>query len=237
MKKIALIALFACLMTACDENTKINIKYDNSEHYNVGDATLEQPISAISVDWLCGDVDICYTDSNAVRIYEQVDEVIIPMTDTLRMRYYVDEEGELDIQYCGKGRFRHGDLQNLRKHLFIEVPRGMELEKIDIDGVEARVIIENVVSREVTIDGVTVNVNACYPDTLPDDIDVDGVKCLLALQVNPAAGLTIDMSGIAPWLSCELPSRKEGEKTIVGDGRCKVDADGVSVTLSVRELK
>ena len=58
------------------------------------------------------------------------------------------------------------------------------------------------------------------------------------LHVVPeTAGLTIEMSGIKPFLSCDLPSRKEGEKTIVGDGRCKVDADGVGIKLSIRELK
>ena len=154
------------------------------------------------------------------------------------MRYYVDEEGELEIQYCGHGKYRNGDLKNIRKHLVVEVPRGTVLDDIDIDGVETGVIIENVASRKLTVDGVKVNVNANYPNTLPNEIDVDGVQCLLALHVVPeTAGLTIGMSGIKPWLTCDLPSRKEGEKTIVGDGRCKVEADGVGVKLSIRELK
>jgi hypothetical protein len=55
--------------------------------------------------------------------------------------------------------------------------------------------------------------------------------------VQPSAGMTIEMSGVSPDLICDLPSRKEGEKTIVGDGRCKVDADGVNVKLIVSEWK
>lgn len=235
MKRIAFIALMASvLFAACGENTKIDIKYEHPERYSVGDATLTQPISSISVDWLFGDVDIRYTDNPAVRIYEEAQG----LTDSLRMRYYVDEEGELEIQYCGNGKYRYGDLKNMRKHLYIEVPRGMELKDIDIDGVEVRVIIKNVVSRELTVDGVKINVNADYHDALPDEIDIDGVQCLLALHVVPeTAGLTIEMSGIKPFLSCDLPSRKEDEKTIVGDGRCKVEADGVGIKLSIRELK
>ena len=227
----------AVLLAACGENTKINFKYDHPERYSIGDATLEQPISGINVDWLCGDVDISYTDNHEVRIYEEIQEGFIPLTDSLRLRYCVDDEGELEIQYSGDGKYRHGDLKNLRKHLFIEVPRGMELKDIDIDGVEASVVIDRVLSQKVSIDGVMVNVNADYPDTLPDEIDINGVKCLLALHVKPTAGLTIGMSGVKSWLTCDLPSHKEAEKTIVGDGRCKVDADGVSVKLSVRELK
>ena len=235
--RIIIAVMATMLFAACGENTKINFKYDHPERYSIGDATLEQTVSGISVDWLCGDVDISYTDNHEVRIYEEIQEGFIPLTDSLRLRYYVDDEGELEIQYCGNGKYRHGDLQNLRKHLFIEVPRGMILKDIDIDGVEAGVVIDKVLSQEVSIDGVMVNVNADYPDTLPDEIDIDGVKCLLALHVKPTAGLTIEMSGVKPWLTCDLPSRKEAEKTIVGDGRCKVDADGVSVKLSVRELK
>lgn len=239
MKRIALIAVMATvLMVACGENTKIDIKYDHPERYSVGDATLQQPISGISVDWLFGDMEILYTDDSAVRIHEEMQEGFLPLTDSLRMCYYVDEEGELEIQYCGHGKYRYGDLKNIRKHLVVKVPRSTVLDDIDIDGVETGVVIENVASRKLTVDGVKVNVNANYPNTLPNEIDVDGVQSLLALHVVPeTAGLTIEMSGIKPFLSCDLPSRKEGEKTIVGDGRCKVEADGVDVHLSVRKLK
>lgn len=240
MKRIAfIIAVMAgVLFAACGENTKIDIKYDHPERYSVGDATISQPISAISVDWLCGDVDIVYTDDTAVRIHEEIQEGFLPLTDSLRMRYYVDDEGTLEIQYIGPGKYRYGDMKNLRKHLNIEVPRGTVLDDIDIDGVETGVIVGQVLSRELTVDGVKVNVNADYPDALPNEIDIDGVQSLLVLHVVPeTAGLTIEMSGIKPFLSCDLPSRKEGEKTIVGDGRCKVDADGVGIKLSIRELK
>ena len=240
MKRIAFVmvaVMASVLFAACGENTKIDIKYEHPERYSVGDATLSRPISSISVDWLFGNVDIVYSDDSAVRIHEEIQEGFLPLTDSLRMRYYVDEDGELEIQYCGHGKYRYGDLKNIRKHLVVEVPRSTVLDDIDIDGVEAGVIIENVLSREVNVDGVKVNVNADYPDTLPDEIDLDGVSCLMALHVQPTAGLTIEMSGVKPWLTCDLPSRKEDKTTIVGDGKCKVDADGVDVKLSIRELK
>lgn len=240
MKRIAFVmaVMASVLLAACGENTKIDIKYDHPELYSVGDATLSQPISGISVDWVCGNVDIRYTDDSAVRIYEEIQKGFLPLTDSLRMYYLVDEDGELEIRFCGPYKYRYGDMKNLRKHLNIEVPRGMELKDIEIDGLETGVVIENVVSRELTVDGVKINVNAYYPDALPDEIDIDGLQCLLALHVVPeTAGLSIEMSGLKPWFTCDLPSRKEGGKTIVGDGRCKVESDGVDVKLSIRELK
>lgn len=234
MKKIAFIALMASvLFAACGENTKIDIKYEHPERYSVGDATLTQPVSGIGVNWLCGDVDIRYTDNPAVRIYEEAQG----LTDSLRLRYNVDEKGELEIQYCGKGKYKYGELKKLDKHLYIEVPRDMALKYIDIDGVLTDARINHVVSGEVNVDGVKINVNAYYPDSLPEEINIDGVNCLLALNVQPSAGLTIEMSGVTQDFRCDLPSRKEGEKTIVGDGGCKVDAEGVNVKLIVSELK
>lgn len=228
-----LIIVVAMLMASCD-NTKVKFSYDHPERYSVGDATIEQPVKSISIDWFGGDVDIRYTDNTEVRIHEEA----ASLTDSLRMRYYVDEEGELNIEFCANGKFRYGNLKELNKHLYIEVPRGMELKDIDIDGVEVRAIIKNVVSRELTVDGVKINVNAYYPDAMPGDIDVDGVNNLLALWVKPTVGLTIEMAGVAHWLDCNLPSRKEGEKTtVVGDGQCKVNVDGVNAKLSVDELK
>ena len=229
--RIIIAVVVAMLMASCD-NSKVKFSYDHPERYSVGDATIEQPVKSISVDWCGGDVDIRYTDNAEVRIHEEA----ASLTDSLRMRYYVDEEGELNIEFCANGKFRYGDLKEMNKHLYIDVPRGMDLGEIDIDGVESNVRIVEVLSRELTVDGVKIDVNATYPDTLPDEVDLDGVSCLLALHVPPTAGLTIEMSGVKPELGCDLPSRKEGEKTIVGDGQCKVDADGVSVKLCISEL-
>lgn len=225
------------LLCSCVDSTKVNFSFDHPERYSVGGATIEQPVKSINIDWLSGDVDIRYSDNLEFRIYEEVSADSIPLTDTLRMHYYIDEEGELDIKFCGRGKYRYGNLKGLNKHLYIDVPRGMALDEINIDGVQNNVRIVEVHSRELTVDGVKVNVNAHYPDTLPGEIDIDGVNCLLALHVQPSAGMTIEMSGVTPDLRCDLPSRKEGEKTIVGDGGCKVDADGVNVKLIVSEWK
>ena len=238
MKRIAIIAMVAgALLCSCVDSTKVNFSFDHPERYSVGDATIEQTVKSINIDWLSGDVDIRYSDNAELRIYEEVTETSIPLTDTLRMHYYIDEEGELDIKFCGKGKYRYGNLKGLNKHLYVDVPQGVSLDEINIDGVQSNVRIVGVHSRELTVDGVKVNVNAHYPDSLPDEIDLDGVSCLLAIHVLPTAGLTIEMSGVRPELTCDLPSKKEGEKTIVGDGQCKVDADGVNVKLCIGEIK
>ena len=234
--RVIIFAIVVALLASCSDNAKVKLTYEHPERYSIGNATIEQHVKSISIDWLCGEIDIRYSDNTELRIYEEISDSLSSLADSLRMRYYVDEDGELDIQYCGAGKFKYGDLNALSKHLFVEVPHGISLDEIDIDGVQSMVRVVEVQSRELTVDGVKVNVNAYYPDTLPDEIDLDGVSCLLAINVRPTAGLTIEMSGVKPQLSCDLPSMKEGDKTIVGDGQCKVDADGVSVKLCVGEL-
>lgn len=230
---LIILLLAATLLAACTDNAKVNLNYEHPERYNIGNATIAQPVKSIDIDWLCGEIDIRYSDNTELRIYEETPDSLPALTDSLRMRYYVDEEGELDIQFCSAGKFKYGDLTKMSKHLYIDVPAGMHFDGIDIDGVQSNVRIKEVSSRELNVDGVKINVNAYYPDTLPDEIDLDGVNCLLALHVQPTAGLTIEMSGVRADLVCELPNVKEGDKTIVGDGRCKVDADGVNVKLCV----
>ena len=229
--RIILAAMAVLLAAACGNNTVVHMQYDHPERYSLGGVSLGQPVSSINIDWYCGDVDIRYYDGSDVRVYERSDSTL---PDYLQMRYRLNSDGELDIRFCKSGKYRNGELNNLNKLLIVEVPRGIDLAEIELDGVEVRMTIEQVVSRQLTVDGVKINVNAYY-DTLPNEIDFDAVKGLLALHLLPSAGLTIDQDGVMHHLVCDLPARKEGKSTVVGDGRCKVDVDGVDVSVSIRK--
>ena len=232
--RIVFALMATVLMVACGNNGKTNFTYEHPERYSVGDATIAQPVRSLSVNWLCGDVEILYSDTPEVRIHEKADT---SLTDSLRLRYYVDAEGELEIQYCANGKYSQGDLKALHKHLYIELPRGANLDDIEIDGVDVRVAVWRVQHRKLNVDGVNVNVNSYYPGELPDEIDMDGVRCLLALHVVPeTAGLTIEMDGMMNHLRCDVPSVKKDNKTIVGDGRCRVEVNGVDMIMDVIRL-
>ncbi|MBP5526954.1 MAG: hypothetical protein J6X79_00710 [Bacteroidales bacterium] len=236
MKKIALISLLACLMTGCHINYKGEMKfsYEHPERYQMGDAVISQTVNELDINWLEGDIDIVYVDHPEVRIYEKTDSIL---DDSLSMHWYLDDEGCLDIQFCKNGFFKTQKLNNLGKHLTIEVPRGTVLNEIDMSLVSASVNIDSVASRELTVDGVAFGITANYP-TLPNEINIDGVDCHLNLQAPLTAGMTIEMSGVKKYLNItsERPTRKEGKKTILGDGACEIDIEGVNCTLNVNEL-
>lgn len=224
------------LMVGCSVNTqKVGFEYENPERYQSGDATYGQSISDIDIDWYGGDIDIIHGDGPEVRLRE---ESVGELTDTFRVHHYVDEDGCLHINVCKSGKdYSAKRLKGMRKHLFIEVPRDMPLNDIEVDGVDTRLVIDRVKHNELTVDGVNVNVNSYYPGELPDEIDMDGVRCLLALHVVPeTAGLTIEMDGVLNHLRCDVPSLKKDNKTIVGDGSCQVTVDGVDMIVDVIKL-
>lgn len=238
MKKIALISLLACLMAGCHINYKgdMSFTYEHPERYQVGDAVISQPVNDIDVTWVEGNIDIVYADHSEVRIYEKMDSLL---DDSLRMHYYVDDEGCLDIQFCKSGNYSIERLKsiNYNKRLTIEVPRGAVLNEIDMSLVSASVNIDSVVCRELSVDGVAFDIMADLPKALPNEISLEGVDCSLSMCVPHEAGMTIEMSGVKKYLNItsERPTRKEGKKTIIGDGACKIDIEGVNCTLNINK--
>ena len=232
-QRTILIALATILLASCVGNTsKLQLTYDHPERYSMGDATIEQTVHKISIDWYEGLVSIRHGD--AFRISEESDSAL---TDSLRMRYFLDGDGELKIRYCQSGSYRHEQLRNLNKWLKIEVPRDVRLDEIDIDMVGNMLTIDSVWCHELNVNAVNVAATLHYV-TLPDEIDLDGVNTTLRLYVPPTAGLTIDMDAVNTSLDSELPVRKEGKKTtIVGDGRCQVDIDAVNGEVYINEIK
>ena len=235
MKKthiIPIVAMTATLLlaSACNFSSKARFDFQHPERYTTGDATFEQDIDKISIDWFSGDIDILYSDNPGVCICEKADTTL---NDTLSMRHYVDEDGTLNIQFCKNGITL--STKKLKKHLVIEVPRGRGLDEIEIDGVNTNVTIDSVVSREVTVDAVNSDVTAFYP-TLPDEINIDGVNSKLTLHVPPTAGMTVKMDGVNTDFRSDLPVGKTGKKHTLGDGKCELDIDAVNCSLNIKTL-
>lgn len=231
---VSLLLLSALLLTACGPNTKVRFSYEHPERYSVGDAVISQPVNSISIDWVVGGVDIRYADSNVFRIREESDSVL---TDSLRMRYRVTDDGELKIKFCQSGSYRNGRLLDINKMLFVEVPHEVNLDEIEIDMVGGIICYDSVPCRKLNLDVVNVSTTVWTP-TLPDEIDLDAVRATLRFYVPPTTGMTIDMNGINTTFDIDtsLPVRKENKTTIIGDGRCKVDISAVSSELYINKL-
>ena len=230
--KVMIALAVSALMAACNYNSNVVFSYENSDGYSVGDATIEQPVDEIKVNWYNGSITICYADCDKIRIYEECDQ---PLSDTMVMRHHVDADGDLDIQFCKRGSYKHGRLAQLDKRLIIEVPHGMTFDEIEINTVNGNIKIDSVLSRDLSINTVNTVLEAFYP-VLPDEIDVNSVNDNVTLSVPSVAGLTLEMQSVNADFTCDLPSRKEGKKTIVGDGRCDMEFNTVNGSLTIKEL-
>lgn len=235
--RIILALAIASLMTAChirfDGSDTIDFTYDHPERYNAGDATIAQPVLSVEIDWFNGAIDVAYADHGHMRIREEADTAL---SDSLRMHHYVDEDGCLHVKFCKRGKYTAASLNDLGKRLYVEVPRGTSVEGIEINAVNADVHIDGVLSRKLELNTVNGTFDATYP-TLPDDIELNAVNTDATLHVLPSAGITIEMSAVNSGLNSELPTRKVGKKTVIGDERCDMEVNAVNGTLSVKELK
>lgn len=230
MKTYKLIIALAAtaLMAACGTNPKMNLTYEHAERYSVGDAVIEQPVGDIDIDWYGGEVTL--RRGERFRVSEESDSTL---SDSLRLRYYVDKDSVLNIRYAQSGSYRHEQLLNLNKRLVVEVPMDAAIDEIDIDMVSGMLNLDSVQCRELSIDGVNVTAHV-WTHVLPDKIDFDGVNATLRLYVPPTAGMTVEIDGVNTELRSTLPVGKEDKKThVVGDGRCKVDVDAVNGTVYI----
>lgn len=230
--KILFALAASALMASCSLNANVDFNFDNPERYSVGDATIDKPVDEINVNWFSGAITICYADREGISIWEECDT---NLDEPLRMRHYVDSDGDLDIQFCKNGKYRHGQLKGLNKRLFIEVPLGMTFDEIEINTVSGMIKIDSVLSRDLTVNTVNTALEAYYP-VLPDDIEVNCVNDNITLYVPATAGMTIEMDAVNADLNCTLPVRKEGKKTIIGDGRCDMEVNAVNGSVNIKEF-
>ena len=89
------------------------------------------------------------------------------------------------------------------------------LDKLDFNGVSAQA------------DVVLTN--------FPKSIDVETVSGDLNLTLPKECGFTVEKDSVSGGFHSELETRKENGKYIYGDGRCKIDVEGVSANINIRK--
>ena len=74
---LLLLACAALLFSSCVISGKdisfgtSSYRYENSRAYSAGNATIAEPVTALDVSWICGDVMIEYHDGSEVIVTEE----------------------------------------------------------------------------------------------------------------------------------------------------------------------
>lgn len=231
MQKVLHIILFVAigvLMVACNNHDAyFQSSAMENAYSSLDNNVITEQVDAIEIDWVAGEINIVPTDDSVITVSETSSK---PLTDTTALRFQVSRSGKLCIQFCKSGIELNGDqLNDLRKVLTVKVPSNLHLDDIEIDGVGGKVLIDSVLCREISIDGVNFNTTAHF-DRLPEEIECDGLSQELHLFVPAGAAVYAEADGLSAKVSNQFQCDKS-------KAQCKVSADGLNVKVVVRENK
>ena len=198
-----IMAFSACQITGCNYTS---LEYDDAIKYKKGGASIEGTISAIDVEWLTGSVQIEYNDQEEISFYESANEEI---DDKHQLRYYVEGD-ELHIKFGRQGKYTLG-IGAINKDLVICIPRGMVLDKIEVESVSADITTKGTLDfKNASFEAVSGDITVLIGKA--DDVDAETVsgkisasmKAVSKAEISTASGnITIDAEEIK---NCEIDS-------------------------------
>lgn len=128
--------------------------YDDAD-YEVGDGSIPATrITAIDLDWIDGNVRIIACKDAFLSLTESADS---ELTEASRVRWKVNELGELSIKYR-KSSFFLGKTHNKNKDLILRVPeRFFEGLKVSVHTRSANVFVEGIAAQEMVLNAESGN--------------------------------------------------------------------------------
>ncbi len=240
--------------------------YKDADKYSVGEFTLDEDISSISVDWIAGNVKFVVTDKE--NLY--VDETDVEDEEN-ELRYRV-VKGTLMIKFKKSEGFSYGN--DVKKDLTIYVPEEMakKMAVVEIQSVSAGVDIEycyitdlnietvsgqvnasNVilgsvdvesVSAKVSISGEVDKINA---ESVSGKIDITSSKQLSSIDMESVSGditvsmpegdgFTAEMESVSGDMNIDFEVTTKEDVRINGDGSAKYSFETVSGDASLKKI-
>ena len=166
MAYILALVLTAGVFSGCD--TYIN-RYEHQDKYTVGGAELTDEISRIQIDWLSGDIEIRYHQTDTVQFSESSNRA---QTEKETMRYWLDGK-TLHIRFSESGvKVESG----LKKKLTLYLPEHLTDGIFEIDSVSADVLFDDITAKSVEI------------DTASGSVDFNGGEVVQEIAFDTASG-------------------------------------------------
>jgi len=171
IKSLILFVLLCFTMTILSSCTKGSFyAYNYAERYKAGDATYEEEIKSVNIDYISGSIEIIFSDTEScVNVIEDTDA----LEDYQRVHSMV-MDNTLYVKFVKSS----GDFFNIpeKKRLVVIVPtnitsldvngdsssvevRDLEIENINISSTSGSVSLENIDSSKISIDTVSGVVN------------------------------------------------------------------------------
>lgn len=110
------------------------------------------------------------------------------------------------------------------------------IDDLDIDAASGSIYYLGSLNR-LDLDGTSASFTGDLQNT-PDRIDADGMSCKLDIALPEDCGFTVTMDGMSSRLSSAFngTSMKNGSH-VYGDGRCRINVDGMDCDVTIRKLE
>ncbi len=109
------------------------------------------------------------------------------------------------------------------------------LGTVNIDGASNRITIHGQVD-EIDCDGAANKISGTLQKA-PESINLDGVSIDLDISLPSDCGFRVTMSGVSTKFSSDFQTTRDDDTYIYGNGHCDIDADGVSINITLKENK
>lgn len=204
-------------------------------------------IKKIEIDWAAGAVSIKTADTDRISVSE-----VSPENSKYKMTYRLND-GTLSLDYSkGTIGIGFGNWNIPNKDLCITVPRDWLCDELEIDGAALEIDIEGLSVKSMNLDGASCNlqfsgkVDEVDIDGASADIklncenrisgiEVDGASCEIDVTLPQGCGFLVEMSGLSCSFHSDLSGVSQGDRYTYGDQHCKIQVDGLSCDVTIRE--
>ena len=107
-----------------------------------------------------------------------------------------------------------------------------QVDTLDFDGVSGDVVYSGIL-KELDFDAVSADFRAELSNT-PSRLDFDGVSGQLEVTLPSDCGFTVNMDSLSGEFQSDFPASFSGDQYIYGDGRCRIELNGLSGSMHIR---
>ena len=216
MKKrtaIIFIAVAVCLALVIGAVKRIG--YADGDRYAAGNARISDEVKAIDINWVSGKVSVAAYDGDEILLTEEADR---QLPEEKQMHWLLDE---VNINVVSAGL----DVEDLNA------------EVLHINTVSGQVRAECSRVEEAKANSVSGGVHLLF-ERAPGKIKADSVSGSLKISLPGDAGFEAEMDSVSGRVNSSFDlERKDDDTYVYGNGRCRIDANTVSGSLTLDELR
>ena len=233
-------------MTACNVE---RFTYDDAERYRVGATDVTGNVTDLEIDWLSGNVNVAYGEVETVMFSETSEETL---TQENTVHYWL-ENSTLHIKYAKSG-IKLTNEDPPEKDLTVLLPASLALKGLEIESVDANVVLTGINVDDVEIDNIAGNIDATFGTvrefsvavvsgnanmsfaTAPTEGEYSNVHGDLTLYLPAETQFTIEVEKLNGSFNSEFDTVKQGNSYVCGNGANEYEFETVSGSVSLKKL-